>query len=287
MSAETTCAADHQGIHYRVLVLDEDSDRSEELELSFTTLFTNEGESLKHLPAFRNGRNARFYFAQSLEQVRTLPGASGYNMVWIHLDFPDIARLSEAFYKDNPFCYLVFYGGEGKTVLPLLHARPVAYVPDVSDQDIVHREMQYVWTQWEQKRNTLRLTSRGAYYDIPLEALLYCQSVGRKTLFYVDALAGAPVDDEQRPSDPFLQESENPWEYLAYRQNVQLNVVAEQLSGNGFLRVHQSFMVNRRFVKGLSMKREAWFLSLYGRMGYLVEVPVSGPYKKAVRDLFD
>lgn len=173
-------AADCAGIHYRMLVLDSDVQRSEELEISFLTAFTDKGEQLdlKH-PAFKCCGSAVFLYVQKPEQLHELPNSATFNVIWIQIDFPGAVELAESFYSDNPFCYIIFYGDvNAEELIPCLHARPIAYIKDILSQDAVHRELLHIWEQKEHRGITLRLRSRNSYYDISLTSILYCQSMG-------------------------------------------------------------------------------------------------------------
>lgn len=55
----------------------------------------------------------------------------------------------------------------------------------------------------------------------------------------------------------------------------------------GFARMHQSYIVNRSYVTGLSMKKNAWRLYLTGSDGKTVDIPISERFKGTAKALFD
>lgn len=278
-------AVNYAGIHYRMLVLDKDAQRSEELEISFLTTFTDKGEQMeqKH-PAFKRCRSAIFFFVQKPEQLYGLPNSSAFNVIWIQVDFPDAEELAESFYSDNPFCYIIFYGDRNaERMIPCLHARPIAYIKDIRSQDAVHRELLHIWGQREHRGITLRLHSRNSYYDISLKSILYCQSMGRKTFIYVNSIAGYRKDSE---NDPFVRNVNETDGFFSYEQNIKLDDMEEKILPFGFVRVHQSYIVNRSYVTGLSMKKNAWCLYLTGINGKTVEIPISERFKGTAKALF-
>lgn len=273
------------GIHYRMLVLDTDAQRSEELEISFLTAFTDKGEQmdLKH-PAFKRCRTAVFFFVQKPEQLNELPNSAAFNVIWIQVGFPGAAKLAESFYSENPFCYIIFYGDVNiEGMMPCLHARPIAYIKDILSQDAVHRELLHIWEQREHQGITLRLHSRNSYYDISLKSILYCQSMGRKTFIYVNSLAGYRQDSEH---GPFVRKDNETDHFFSYEQNIRLDDMEEKILPFGFVRVHQSYIVNRSYVTGLSMKKSAWCLYLTGINGKTVDIPISERFKGTAKALF-
>lgn len=277
LNAET-----QRSIHYRVLVLDESSSRAEELEISFLTPFTDKGESLRQHPAFRKCKRAAYFFVQSPDQLCDLPSAAGFNMIWMHLEFPGASRLAQQFYRENPFCHLVLYGGRGgREVLDCLHGRPVGYVADIRSQDAVHGEMAYLYDQQEVEGGTLRLVSRDSFYDIPLRSLLYCQIFGRKTCFVMDSI---PYAEEIRKRIPFVS-PDSSTDFMSYEMNIQLDEVEKRLSEHGFLRIHKSYLVNRRAVTGLSARRDAWLIFVQGHTAQPIGIPVSERYRSSVREV--
>lgn len=271
-----------RSIHYRVLVLDESSSRAEELEISFLTQFTDSGESLRQHPAFRKCKSAAYFFAQSPDQLNGFPSAAGFNMIWMHLEFPGAPQLAQQFYQENPFCHLVLYGeGGGREILDCLRGRPVGYVADIRSQDAVHGEMSYLCDQQEIDGGTLRLVSRDSFYDIPLRSLLYCQIFGRKTCFLMDSI---PYTDEIGKQIPFVCQGVST-DLMSYEMNIQLDEVEKRLSGHGFLRIHKSYLVNRRAITGLSAKRDAWLIFVQGHATRPIGIPVSERYRSSVREV--
>lgn len=275
-----------ESIHYRMLILDTDIQRSEELEISFLTNFTDQGEQLdvRH-PAYRCCKSAVFFFVQYPEQLYELPGSAAFNVIWIQVDFPNAAKLAESFYTENPFCYIIFYGETNvEKLISYLHARPISYVKNILSQDAVHRELFHIWKQKEHNGITLRLHSRNAYYDISLKSILYCQSMGRKTFIYVNSLVR---NKKTVAYDPFVQAEGLTDEFFSYEQNVKLDDIEKKLISFGFVRVHQSYIVNRLYVTGLSMKKNAWHLYLTGIGGKMTDIPVSERFRGIVKLLFD
>lgn len=270
-----------QSIHYRMLVLDESPSRAEELEISLLTPFTDSGESLRQHPAFRKCKSAVYFFVQNPGQLCELPDAAGFNLIWMHLEFPNAPQFAQQFYRENPFCHLVLYGEQREQdVLACLHGRPVAYVADIRSQDAVHREMAYLWEQQEVEGGTLRLVSRDSFYDIPLRSLLYCQISGRKTCFFMDSI---PYADEIGKRIPFVSQGVST-DFMSYEMNIQLDEVEKRLSKHGFLRIHKSYLVNRHAITGLSTKRDAWLIFIQGRVAQPISIPVSERYRNSVRE---
>lgn len=268
--------------HFRVLVLDSDTNRTDVLEKSFLSMYDGSG-SVHEESALAVREDAQFYYVRNAGQLSALPGASAYNAAWISLDFPDCRVISETLYFENPFCYQVFYGQEPESLPRILHARPIGYVSDITDTDSVFREMSHIWRISAREKEVLKLTSRSSFCTVAFGRILYCQSQGRKSYIYVNT----PVRNiEITEDDIFVKNAENRNELFAYAQNKKLDDIAVLLPKEKFARVHQSYIVNTDYAKGIRTKREGWFLILTDSREFLTEIPISERYRWQAKEIF-
>lgn len=208
--------------HFRVLVLDYDTNRTGLLEKSFLSMYDS-GGSMYEERALAVREDAQFYYVRNVDQLSALPGASAYNAAWISFDFPNCRDISEKIYLENPFCYQVFYGQGPESISNILHSRPIGYVRNAADADSVFREMSYIWRISALEKEVLKLTSRSSYCTVAFGRILYCQSQGRKSYIYVNT----PVRDVKITEDDiFVKNSENINELFAYVQNKKMDEIA-------------------------------------------------------------
>lgn len=271
-------------IHYRMLVLDENAERAEQLEESFLTLPENEDLHEEIHPAFLRCQKAIFYFVQNRAQLSALPNAAGFNVIWLHMDFPQALSLALQFYSENPFCYVILYGGKPSDIFPFLHARPVGYIKNILSAKRVHQELLHIWSMGYEYDEIISLRSRNAYYNISTKSIMYCQSQGRKTYIFVDSMTS---EQESSFDDPFVLKTNDRQSLFAYEQNARLDEVEQKLNPNQFVRIHQSFLVNKRYVSGLITMRGGWSIQLTGKCGLIVETPVSERFRDVAKMLLN
>lgn len=282
LNADKGLLRKRERFHFRVLVLDYDTNRTDVLEKSFLSMYDGSG-SMHEESTLAVREDAQFYYVRNVEQLSALPGASAYNAAWISFDFPDCRVISEKIYLENPFCYQVFYGQGPEFISDILHSRPIGYVRDIADTDSVFCEMSYIWRISALEKEVLKLTSRSSYCTVAFGRILYCQSQGHKSYIYVNT----PVRDVKTTEDDiFVKNSENLNELFAYVQNKKMDDIAVLLPKDKFVRVHQSYIVNTDYVKGIRMKREGWFVILKDFRGFLTEIPVSERYRWQAKEIF-
>lgn len=269
-------------ICYRMLVLDQDIASAELIHSYFrrTALMADTSFS-----AFLKCDTFKLYAAEEESQLADLPDVSTLNVAWINANFPNAPALAQAFYRKNPFCYMIIYGSkEENALVPFLRARPIGYIPGSLTSEDISRELLYISSLEPKHEEALRLRSRDAFCDIPVKGILYCQSQGRQTYLYTDSLYREKKSPEE---ERFIVHSAEKDALLAYEQHRKLDEVEQLLGIKRFIRIHQSYLINRDYAYSLITGRDGWFLILKGRCGKCIELPVSEKYRKDVRAWYE
>lgn len=223
----------------------------------------------------------KLYAAAKESQLADLPDVSTLNVAWINAGFPNAPALAQDFYRKNPFCYMIIYGAEKEEALvPFLRARPIGYIPGFLTPEDINRELLYISSLEPKHEEAFRLRSRNVCCDIPVKGILYCQSQGRQTYLYTDSL----YRENNRPEEErFIVQTAEKDALLTYEQHRKLDEVEQLLGTKRFLRIHQSYLINRDYAGKLITGRDGWFLTMKNRSGKRIELPVSERYRKEVK----
>lgn len=169
----------------------------------------------------------------------------------LHLAFVDIAcqearKIGQRLYQKNPSCRLIYYGQGGTELLPLLPSRPVWYW-DVEGASSLDELLFEQISSFRSDPGFFFYSDRFRSLAVPYSAILCFYS--QKRMVYIHTTQGelGPIPKPLDHLEPILAQGR-------------------------FLRVHQSFLVNRNHLS--SLDRSAHVLRLAD--GY--EVPVSRTY---------
>lgn len=174
--------------------------------------------------------------------------------------------LLESIYLKNPKCLPILVGASANEVKDYLIIRPAEYLSSVSEitpeseadkvKKICKLFMLIVNKGFEEKtdNNILYITTKQNSYAIPKDSILYCQSDLKYTVFVLKS-------------------------GMLIRKLEKLQDVQEKYLWD-FKRIHQSFLVNPKQVKGLDKVTNEIILFKDTR------IPFSRKYSSEVRDLF-
>ena len=262
-------------MHFRVVVLDNDLTSRTKLEHSFLSMFIDHIRTMSY-------EDTVFYYVSDQNQLANVPDITTVNTAWISTDFPNWRDVAKRFYLENPFCYQVLYGNRLCLEKSILRSRPIGYVTNIEDVGEVHNEIHVISDLFQEEKNMLKLKSRFSSYMVSCDNVIYLQSEGRKTFIYINS----PASNTLQEDDLLVKKASGTGELFAFVQNKKLEEIFDMMDKTIFVRIHQSYVINRRFVQRLTKAKSGWFLYLENKSGFATEIPVSEPYRKAVEYLF-
>lgn len=196
----------------------------------------------------------KFLFAENLAAeilwMERIPGAEHVEQFFplvrlalVSLDSPDSTVLTELIYKKNPDCRILFFDGDSKDVIHLLHTRPFGYEPcqgDCLTEYDFFSLLRATFDDMEKFSDLIRLENRSGVFFLPSGEILYFQSDLKNVL--VSTVTGKAVS------------------LTAKLSNVQ-SVLQRNGQGRDFIRIHQSYLVNAEHIRLLDKKNHQVVLS--------------------------
>ncbi|HHV13121.1 MAG TPA: LytTR family transcriptional regulator [Clostridiales bacterium] len=149
----------------------------------------------------------------------------------------------------NEFCGICFYKKQLDQEGYIFEDRPVAYIKLSEFDTYVYSIISLLEREIKKHNNVLQLNTRFGCYAISKNDILYCQSDLKYVVVYTATKK-------------------------VYKKVMKLSELEGLLGSEAFLRVHQSFLVNRDYVEELDKSRGILIL----RGG--IEIPVSKNYAK-------
>ena len=180
----------------------------------------------------------------------------------LSLDLPQCKILAEAIYHSNPHCRIVFYSNSMKNMIPFLHTRPIGFclcqAPNLGKQAF-SKIIADVFDDIGKDPAILAFETREGVYLRPTAQIMYFQS--ELKLVSVFSENSTPICIVRKMSE------------------VQQHLAQIGLS-DSFLRIHQSYIVNKEYISELN-KRDHRILLKNGE-----ELPISdSKYESVLRAL--
>ena len=175
-------------------------------------------------------------------------------LAFVSLDYSDALHIGEMIYRRNPSCRLVYFGKEDSQIRNLLPSRPVWYWNGIDE-----KELQEVFQkQLESMKNDpyyFWYSDRMRSMSVPVEQILYAYSLKRAVYLHTQTEEVGPLPKS-------------------------LDEIQENLPDYHFTRVHQSFLVNNQYVRGLNKSTKTLYLAND------IEIPVSRALYEQARTIF-
>ena len=167
-------------------------------------------------------------------------------------------RLS-ALYQKNPYCQMILVGSKIEMVLNYLEIRPGGFLriceqSSFDGKDCLFRQCSSVIRNLAGNNEIYQVVTKKGVYAVLLKDILYCQS----DLKYINIVTKSGT---------------------RFRRLGKLSQLMEELPER-FVRIHQSFIVNKELVRGIDKGTHE--LILEGD----IRVPYSGAYRTAAAGLF-
>lgn len=143
--------------------------------------------------------------------------------------------LGRRVYARNPDCRILFYGPEEQPLRPLLRARPIEYHSFSEGDAAFWRKLDDIFQEIEDAEGVFQFKSRRKNLFLPTRGIMYFQS----------DLKLVQIHQENGRTEIIT---------------AKLSQIEEQLNGT-FIRVHQSFLVNRTHIRALDCSERAVCLS--------------------------
>ncbi|MBQ8621403.1 MAG: LytTR family transcriptional regulator [Oscillospiraceae bacterium] len=153
----------------------------------------------------------------------------------ISLDNENGALIGGALYGKNQDCRILYYRGGPCELEPLLASRPISFYLWETGREAFLEKLDRVYQEVLLARTTFRYETKNKMYLLPKGNILYFQS----DLRYVNIC---------------LLQGENP-RILAKLSEI------EQLAGEGFLRIHKSYLVNPAHILWMDKKNHSVLLT--------------------------
>jgi DNA-binding LytR/AlgR family response regulator len=150
---------------------------------------------------------------------------------------------------ENEFCGICFYKKLLNQTGSVFEDRPVAYIKLSEFDTYLYSIISLIERNIKRYNNVLQLNTKLGCYAISKKDILYCHSDLKYVVVYTATRK-------------------------VYKKVMKLSELEEQLDSEAFLRVHQSFLVNRNYIEELDKSRGILLL----RGG--IEIPVSKSYAK-------
>lgn len=154
--------------------------------------------------------------------------AARIQIALIDLDSESSESCGKALYDANPDCRILYYRAEPCNLVPLLSSRPISFFLWAKGVDAFLETFNAVYREVLFAQTSFRYETKSRMYLLSKQSILYFQS----DLRYVDI---------------HMVQGEHP------RILAKLNDVAP-FAGDGFLRIHKSYLVNTRHVLWLDKK---------------------------------
>ncbi len=162
--------------------------------------------------------------------------------------------LADKLFVLNPMCFPVLVGSPKQKICSFLALRPAGQVSEEIESPIIAKLCLSFVKVIASSNHVLQIHTRKGDYSISVQSIVFCQSDQKYVTIVTDS-------------------GKN------YRRIGTLNQLQINLS-DGFIRVHQSFLVNLKKIK--SVDKVTWEIET--NEGY--HIPVSRPYRQKVQDYF-
>lgn len=161
--------------------------------------------------------------------------ANRMQIALISLDSEKGEACARELYDKNPDCRIMYYRSEPCSLVPLLDTRPISFLLWAKGMDSFMDKFDAVYQDVLISQTIFRYETKSKMYLIPKRNILYFQS----DLRYVNIC---------------LLQGDNP-RILAKLSEV------EQFAGDGFVRIHKSYLVNLKHVLWMDKKNHSIILS--------------------------
>ncbi len=161
----------------------------------------------------------------------------------LSLEDQNCRRLSEALYRHNSECRIIFYSGTQDEVINLLHTRPIGFCPcskKILEEDELMHTLKMVFSELSSTTYVVSLENKNGLYLLPKSQILYFQSDLKNVNVYS---LGMPVISLSRKLS-----------------NLQKDLCTGS-HARDFIRCHQSYLVNRDNISFLDKSGHKLILS--------------------------
>lgn len=213
-------------------------------------------KEIEHLALLADIQKLEFLQCDKTETIEQLKEAHWrmLTIALISLDFDNAKEIGDCLYHNNPACRLIYYREGEANLQNLLPARPVWYwnCKEVESlKDIFHFQLEAI----KKDPYYFYYSDRIRSLAVSLDTILYVYSLKRAVYLHTE-------NGEYGPLPRSLDE------------------IQKKLPDYGFTRVHQSFLVNNRYVRRLDKSTRTLYLVNE------IEIPVSRALYEKAREIF-
>lgn len=194
-----------------------------------------------------------WFYEDALNKVERY--AMGFHIAFISLDDPDGASIGLRLYESNPDCMICYYADVLCELAPLLHSRPYDFFLWHEGEAGFINKLDGMLFQAVSAKNMFCYETKKLLCCYPVKNLLYFQS--NLKYIHIKTVMGNDTDLYAKLAD--IEAS-----------------LAQQGLLDQFIRVHKSFLVNRRLIRRIN-KPDHTAVLVTGE-----QVPVSDAYYKTV-----
>lgn len=160
--------------------------------------------------------------------------AVGFHLAFISLDDADAIKIGMNIYDCNPDCLICYYREKGCRLLPLLHSRPYEFYTWEQGEKIFFQKLDRMIFQAAISQGCFCYDTKSVLYCYPVNNILYFQS----NLKYVHIYTVLGNDAE----------------IYAKLSDIE-NALCAGTIWTQFVRIHQSSIVNRKYIQGIDKQR--------------------------------
>lgn len=194
------------------------------------------------------------WFFDGFETERIKKYAPLIHIALISLDFKESFQISKNLYRYNEDCRIVFYSAAANDLEPLLRFRPRAYHRTPEKESVLFDKLNEIVSEIKYSSGIFCHENKREILLIPLKSIVYFQS----DLKYINIVL---TNGKQE------------------RIYAKLSDI-EPYTDSGFLRIHKSYFVNKRYVRSVSKTEKTVVLKNDCRL------PISEANYKAVMAAF-
>lgn len=179
----------------------------------------------------------------------------------LSLDMPDVQLVAEEIYRFNEDCRIIFFSEMDCDLVPLLLVRPIGFFRCAGETDqpqTLDELLSSVMSDIRAHAASFAIESRDGLYILKTESILYFQS----------ELKNVTIKCGTQPSILVVRKLSEIQSYLA-----------DQNLTDEFIRIHQSYIVNRSHIRYLD-KRNHWVELSNGE-----QLPISDSKYETVRKM--
>ena len=175
-----------------------------------------------------------FYSGNKQENISTL--TEEINLALISLDIEAAGEIGRKLYAANPACLILYYKQTQCDLEPVLNSRPMAFHKFAGDEQALKQKIQILWNELKTSREIFRCETKNMVCLLPYANIIYFESDYKHVLIHTKS-------------------------GKIYRIFKKLNDIQAEIKLSGFLRVHQSYLVNSSCIESIDKSDHGLFLT--------------------------